>query len=268
MVCRNLDLPGWTGCKAAALAALLLASACGADETEKGDETAPPPAATEENSAAPEEAAPSREIRTPAVEEESSAGVHEQRKAGYFRLAWSGDGLCRNVADVLNERHAVSVKTSGYAEAQARSLLGTGHNVEWTSTGEGVEGATLDYFNDGVNRMMERRRGMLAGNQIITLWVEDNRGGFTKLEYGHAGANTADMPAFENLNTRLIYSVADVADIDGRYVTLVAPLEDIDSSGVVFAISWQAKDGTAPPRDVADYYSIIACVMTPTQSAE
>lgn len=255
--------PGCLG----ALGVLLCAAACGGERSTKGDESAEKPAATSTQAAtkSASEEAPDRTLRAP-VPEDAGESAGKARVAGYYQLDWSGDDVCPAVLGALNESAPAPGPAADYADAQARALLKTRRNLEWTAAGEGNEAAIADYFNDGVNRRMQRRTGMLSGARIITLWIDDGGNGFARLDYGHAGANTAALPENGDLHTKLTYSVADIVNIGGRYVTLVAPLKDVDASGAVFAISWRAKDGAAAPYAPQDYYAYVSCVMTPAKS--
>lgn len=245
-----------------ALAALLLAAACGGDKQTDKTKTVPEAADSERaETARPESEASERNKRVPVPESPTKTSKEALRQEGYYRLSWSGDSICEAVVEAMTLNHAT-------ADMQARTLLGTSDNVEWVQKSEGVQAATLDYFDDATSRQMERRNGMLSGNRIITLWVGDADGDFARLDYGHAGANTSGFPDYQNLHTKLTYSVADIIAINGRHLTLVAPLTDFAPSGAVFAIAWKTKDGAAQPYAPQDYYPTVSCVMTPSKAEE
>ncbi|WDI30836.1 hypothetical protein PUV54_12815 [Hyphococcus flavus] len=133
--------------------------------------------------------------------------------------------------------------------------------VRWVEIDDDVANVTLDYFNDGVSRTIERRKGMLAGNNIVTLWSDTGAGEFVRLDLGHAGANTKNLPAIENLHTKLTYSTADIIDLDGSIRTLVTPLQDVSTPGDFYVINWSVKAGAAAPFAPRDYYPYVDCVI-------
>ena len=183
---------------------------------------------------------------------------------GRYLLFWpETSAQCVAVLRILNAPSTATAQNVGvdYARQQAQSALNTGRNVQWSAIDDNVESATLEYFNDGSARSVERRIGRLSGHIVMTLWAMASDGNFILLDYGHAGANTNSLPSTDNLHTKLTYSVADIKDIENRYVTLVSPLNDIDPSGDVYVISWAPKEGASEERSPADYYPIVSCVM-------
>lgn len=258
--------PGWRAGRCAAALALLCAAACG-NETGNAGEDIPQPDTSNNETALPSDAETSSPPpRAPVAEEAQNAADRDSRAAGFYRLAWSGDKQCEGLLSVLNDAHVQSGKAADYADAQARDYLATSGNVDWIDEGAGVQSATLDYFNDGTSRRMERRQGMLSGNRITALWTDNGSGDFQHLDFGHAGANTNGIPQYDNLHTKLTYSVSDIVVVRGRYFTLVAPLADFEKSGVVFAMSWRLKDGAAAPYEAQHYYPVVSCVAEPAKS--
>ena len=192
---------------------------------------------------------------------------------GAWRLAWQTDeSLCAGIIGALNESNADDGAkpraSESYAATQAREVLATPFNVKWVEAGEDQQAATLDYFNDGVMRSIERRQGKLAGHQTISLWIDDGDGNYAYLDFGHAGVNTKDLPPSDDRHTKLTYSVADVIDLDGRYFTLISPLKDVDKSGEVYAASWSPKNGVQPPLIASDFYPIIECIAAPAADSQ
>jgi len=258
--------PVWRTGRCAAALALLCAVACSNETGNVGDDIPQPEITNNETAPPSAEEASSPSPRKPVAEEAPRAGEEEVRPAGFYRLAWSGDKKCEGLLNVLNDAHVQTGKAADYADAQARDYLATSSNVEWADAGDGVQSASLDYFNDGVARLIERRRGMRSGNRIIALWAGAKSGDFQHLDFGHAGANTKDFPQYDTLHTKLTYSVADIVDVSGRYLTLVAPLADFDKSGAVFAMSWRLKTGAAAPYEAQNYYPVVSCVAETAKS--
>jgi len=237
---------------------LLLLAACGQGAAEKD---------SPRESAEPDTLRVSEAPNAEHVAKAAQTSPTDSAPEGRYHLAWAGDDrLCGESLAVLNrankETDARKSDSVGYAERQAQTALHTPQNIKWTAGEGGDEHAMLEYFNDGVSRTIERRRGKLSGNQVITLWVGSGEGEYTHLSFGHAGANTPGLPALENLNTKLTYSVVDVAEINNRFVTLVAPLSDFDATGSVFVATWTAKTGREKPFAAEDYYPLISCVFT------
>ncbi|MHA7872538.1 MAG: hypothetical protein ACX939_09335 [Hyphococcus sp.] len=258
----------------AALAAGL--AACAEQETD---------APEDEANAAPAQAAPTAQIQADAEtasasEQAESAPAPFLRPADYYRLEWRDEEeLCSNALAMLNAPYAPAPSNptqgaleKGYAFRQAQRALGADGTVDWRA-GEAmtgvryVETAAFDYFNDGVARQVVRLHSRLSGSDIIGLGVIETAGANpTLLSYGHAGANTKDAPAQDNLHTKLTYSVADVVRLNGGHYTLLAALEDIDASGRVYLIRWLVKEGRAAPYAPADYYPAIGCIFQPAAS--
>ncbi len=263
--------------RTALLAAVGLLGACGAgtgeaDERGLQSNAAKPalsePQATSDDAAnaSPKAAMISEENRIAA-----SAGADILRPANFYRLDWEDDAaLCSAAISSLNKPYAapaeiVADRASDYAYEQALQFVGSDDNVRWTLTpGETAAApfASIDYFNDGVSRLVVRLFGKLAGSNIIGLGVEED-GGVAMLSFGHAGLAAPEMPAIDDLHAKLTYSVSDIIQLKDRNYSLVAPLRDFDAAGRVFLISWRAKDATAAPRRAADYYPAVSCVFSP-----
>ena len=258
--------PVWRTGRCAAALALLCAVACSNETGNVGDDIPQPEITNNETAPPSAEETSSPSPRKPVAEEAQRAGEQGVRSSGFYRLAWSGDEICQGLLSVLNDAHVQTGKAADYADAQARDYLATSSNVEWADAGDGVQSASLDYFNDGVARLIERRRGMLSGNRIIALWADNGSGDFQHLDFGHAGANTNGLPQYDTLHTKLTYSVADIVDFSGRYLTLVAPLADFDKSGAVFAMSWRLKADAAAPYEAQNYYPVVSCVAEAAKS--
>lgn len=205
------------------------------------------------------------------------------RPANYYHLEWGGDPeLCPSALVTLNNPYTVTkeIAASGraeennYASRQAARMLGTENNVNWRpeDTTAGADAAALaefDYFNDGTNRRIIRMNSRLSGYETIGLGViETVATNPSLLSFGHAGANTQNLPPQDNLHTKLTYSVADVMRLQEGYHTIVAPLEDIDASGRAYLIRWRAKEGKTAPFDAGDYYPVIACMFRPNSAQQ
>lgn len=236
---ENVSCFRWAGL-ALGLAALLSAAACERETSEPNQAASERPEASEQ----PREAE-DLPASAPAMPKSGSASAPEQPvTAIHDDIKWAGEAArCGTIVKALNDN-------AGF--------------IQWTRTEENVETAELDYFNDGVVRNMERRTGMLAGNRIVTLWAGDGGGDFLRLDFGHAGANTKESPAIDNLHTKLTYSSVEIMDADEKRLTLVKPLPDIDPSGELFVIDWRAKDGRTAPPGPRDYYPYIECVLAPS----
>lgn len=261
----NFDLKRCTACIVAACT-LICTTACGSEKTESDNKTGQHDIEDQENSVqkAPPNEDPSETIRTPVIEDANQSGNMAFRPADSYQVDWSGDdGACLSVASVLNEKFSWPSVDLDYAETQLRSSLGTRRNVDWLGVSGEAESVILDYFNDGVDRYIERRRGMLSGNRIVSLWIKDNEEDYAHLNFGHAGANTVDLIGVDDLHTKLTYSLADIINIEEQYFTLVAPLKDYDTHATVFVITWSPKDSTLEARRPQDYYPHVLCVMTP-----
>ncbi len=258
-----------TTSRAALLATTLMIGACGvaddqdADQADAGHAASEPLAVSAENETNPD-------TQTIAPED-------ILRSANFYQLEWDDTaGLCVIALDALNKPYALpSNKRTmpdgadlDYASKQAMVFLGSDDNVRWrwdavSAAGSGLtEVAKLDYFNDGVERLVVRTRGRLAGNHIVGLGiVESDSGEFTRLSFGHAGAAVESLPDQENLHTKLTYSVADVIRLGDSFYTLLMPLEDLNPSTRVYLSTWRPKERTDAPRSPADYYAQLACIF-------
>ncbi len=212
---------------------------------------------------------------SPAVTERGSANDH-------YRLAWSTQArLCDSALGALNIAHAAkgdadaSSTDLDYASAQAARYLSTAQNVHWQASdiaapmSSASEVATFDYFNDGIERLVVRMQGSLAGNKLISLGIlESDASEIVPLSFGHAAITSEGLPDTENLHSKLTYSVADVINTDDGYFTLLMPLKDFDTSGRIYLASWQAKDDTQEPRQASDYYTTLSCVFQPVRASD
>lgn len=197
------------------------------------------------------------------------------RTANFYSLVWrGGEALCDGALATLNRPYGGVGEAKGYAQNQASRMLGTDQNVRWREDDEVagvqyVEAAELDYFNDGVRHKIVRLHSRLSGSDTISLGVmEADDTALTFFSFGHAGANTEELPAQNNLHTHLTYSVVDVVRLGEGHYTLVAPLEDVDPSGRVYLIQWHTKEGRAAPFAADDYYPVVACIFQPADSNE
>lgn len=206
----------------------------------------------------------------PSPETESAAEGPFLRAANFYGLQWRGDeALCADALATLNKPYRGASDAQGYAQSQAARMLGTEKNIRWGAGDampgvKSVEIAELDYFNDGSSHQIVRLHSRLSGSDVISLGVVETEGAApTLFSFGHAGANTENFSAQDNLHTQLTYSVADVVRIGGGNYTLVAPLEDIDASGRAYLMKWHAKEGRSSPFKADDYYPAFACVFQP-----
>lgn len=250
--------------------ALALMQACSEpDAPEAGDEPAP---AVEEPVTSLEEPAP---IEAPQEKRTASPAPDSASPDGAFTLEWSNDdALCASALSALSALNraasadADTVEGEDYAARQARRYLATNVNVDWQAQtppfpgAEASEMATFDYFNDGVDRDVIRLRGDLSGQSVISLGIAEPDGQkIARLSFSYAGATFKDLSDWENLNTKLAYSVSDVVKLPQGYFTLIMPLEDVDGSGRVYLGQWRAKEGAEAPREPTGYYSELACVF-------
>lgn len=255
--------------RAALLATALMTGACGvaddrdADQADAGQAASEPSAVSAEDETNPDP--------------QTIAPEDLLRSANFYRLEWDDTaGLCVIALEALNKPYALpsNMRTTpdgvepDYASKQAMVFLGNDDNVRWRwdavdAAGPGLsESAKLDYFNDGVERLVVRTRGRLAGNNIVGLGIAENDSGeFTRLSFGHAGAAVESLPDQDNLHTKLTYSVADVIQLGDSFYTLLMPLEDVDPSTRAYLSTWRPKEGTDAPRSPADYYAQLACIF-------
>lgn len=251
--------------------ALMLMQACGAPESSQSDtDPASMAASVEEVQQSP---AVSIEEQRP-ITPEAPAGETD----GAYFLEWSkGDPVCADALAALNRstRGARDESEEDYAARQARAFLATDASVAWREQEPPVSGskasqlATVDYFNDGVERTVIRMRGELAGQSVITLGIADPKDPkIARLSFAYAGATLEDLPDKDNLNTKLAYSVSDVINLPTGYFTLLMPLEDVDGSGRIYLAQWRAKEGSKPPRAPNDYYAELTCVYRADGFAE
>lgn len=210
----------------------------------------------------------------PSAETETAA-ENLLRMANAYHLEWDDTAaLCAIALESLNQPFAMPSRSrslpdgtaTDYASKQAVRYLGGNKNLQWvwgtddTTVVGFTQKATFDYFNDGVERVIVRTRGQLAGNRVVGLALEE-RGKVFPINFGYAGAAVEDLPDQDNLHTKLTYSVADVIRLGGNYYTLLMPLLDFDKSARVYLVTWHPKEGTSSPRASSDYYPQIACVF-------
>lgn len=270
------------------VAALLLCPACASDGAV--DETAVSTGAvsTGEQSASD---AGSGDLIDPAAASdlvkdlELLASQERIRPANFYKLERSYEpAACEAALASLNKPYAVPddlhtfrsamsgepLGKGDYAAYQAAYYLGTNDNVHWSwrkleekswENGPNRESgvATLDFFNDGVNRFVTRTTSSLSDHLFTLISVRNPPVG--PISFGLPKISATDLPDKDRLNTKLTYSTKDIIKINGKYYTLLLPVKIMFSENYVYLFRWRGAPYTGNLQE-ADRR--IICVFSPS----
>ena len=278
--------------------------ACGADEPADATSapTAPSSSLTSETSIDDEEIGVADEIEANAPVDDPETPIladHDYsadlallassdalRPANFYRVEWAADNaVCAAALLSLNKPFAtpLDLRTAqdatgapmgarDYGSHQAAFAIGTHDNVRWSwrkiDAGTPIESeiAFVDFFNDGVERLVLRTRGARAGDYVIDFAVRNADGAGPLLEslnYARAGAAHSDLPDQDNLRSKLSRSVKDLISVNNSVYTLIAPLKDYDPSGRIYLATWRPGAGKTQWRAAGDYYPDLVCAFAP-----
>lgn len=151
------------------------------------------------------------------------------------------------------------------ARRSAALAIGAADNVRWTrrthALGPGLvaESAFVDFFNDGVTRLVIRQAIWGAAGPVVNFSVRTDSGD-PQIESLSFEALAAD-PAAAGLPFESV--VADLAKIDERYYSLVAPV-DADGDAIrVLLVDWLPAPGVDRWRRAGDFAPSITCAFVP-----
>lgn len=210
------------------------------------------------------------------------------RPANFYKLERSYEpAVCDAALKSLNKPYAVpdDLKTFfspmmgkplGYldnAAHQAAYYLGTSDNVRWswreaenepweTGPNRDVGVATLDFFNDGVDRIVTLSTSSLTGHLYTLISVEDSQKGSISISW--PVENSDEIPDLESLDSKLSYSAKDLLKIENKYYTLLMPIQSMYKDNNVYLFRWLGS-----PYLLTGIYSDVSnriiCVFSPVE---
>ena len=166
-----------------------------------------------------------------------SRRVDALRPANFYRVEWAADNaVCAAALSSLNKPFATPLDLRTAQDATGAPMGArdygftsggvlrseTHDNVRWSwrkiDAGTPIESeiAFVDFFNDGVERLVLRTRGARAGDYVIDFAVRNADGAGPLLEslnYARAGAAHGDLPDQDNLRSKLSRSVKDLISL-------------------------------------------------------
>lgn len=211
------------------------------------------------------------------------------RPANFYKLDWSiDDRLCSIALKSLNKPYAVpenlrtwrrpsdnrALGKQDYATQQAAYYLGTNENVRWSlrtfnaktsknSQDLKADVAVLDFFNDGVSRLIIRRTGSLSNYLRTFIMVRNPHSQaqeFETLNYRGAFFGSSGLPDSNELGSKFDYSVKDIIRLNGEYYTLLMPLQARFNSYYIYLIHWREAQILGDMRNAERG---VSCVFSP-----
>ncbi len=210
------------------------------------------------------------------------------RPANFYKLERSYEpAVCDVALKSLNKPYAVpdDLKTFfspmmgkplGYldnAAHQAAYYLGTSDNVRWswreeknkpweTGPNRDVGVATLDFFNDGVDRIVTLSTSSLTGHLYTLISVRDLPLPYRSIHFSLPESGQSESPDKDRLNAKLEYSAKDIIRILNEYYTILMPISTMFNNNYIYLFSWR---GQPYYGDLSKSNRKIICVFAPVK---